>query len=80
MKKSGDLCTIDKLGRILIPVKLRRKFDLNPDDVLELYTDEERIILQRYIPYCVFCSNQDDLIEFGKKYVCKNCIQKLIDI
>ena len=80
MKKSGDLCTIDKLGRILIPVKLRRKFDLNPDDVLELYTDEERIILQRYIPYCVFCSNQDDLTEFGKKYVCKNCIEKLTNI
>lgn len=80
MKKSGDLCTIDKLGRILIPVKLRRKFDLNPDDVLELYTDDDSIVLRRYIPYCVFCMNQDELVEFGKKHVCRHCIEKLSEI
>lgn len=80
MKKSGDLCSIDKLGRILIPVKLRRKYDLNPDDVLELYTDDDCIVLRRYIPYCVFCMNQDNLIEFGNKHICKDCIGKLRDI
>ncbi|MBQ5566130.1 MAG: AbrB/MazE/SpoVT family DNA-binding domain-containing protein [Clostridia bacterium] len=77
MKRSGDLCKIDNLGRIVIPVRLRRKFDLKSGDTLEVFTEENNIILQRYIPSCVFCGNEDNLSPFDEKYICSQCIQKI---
>ncbi|MBQ3969879.1 MAG: AbrB/MazE/SpoVT family DNA-binding domain-containing protein [Clostridia bacterium] len=80
MKRAGDLCKIDNLGRIVIPVRLRRKFDMKANDALEVFTEDDRIILQKYIPTCVFCSEEENLIEFGKHYVCRQCIGKISNI
>ena len=77
IKKSGDVCTLDRLGRIVIPVRLRRKFDLQPDDTIELFISDDSIILRKYIPSCIFCKSQDELIEFNGKTVCKTCIAEL---
>lgn len=77
MKRSGDLCKIDNLGRIVIPVRLRRKFDLKANDTLEVFTEESSIILQRYIPSCVFCGEEEGLTEFGEKCICGSCIQQI---
>lgn len=80
MKRAGDLCKIDNLGRIVIPVRLRRKFDLKQNDTLEIFTEDGSIILRKYIASCVFCGNEDDLQELNDKYVCRNCIEKLTGI
>lgn len=77
MKKSGELCKVDPLGRIVIPVRLRRSLGLQPNDPLEVYINDDEIILKRYIPVCVFCGNEDDLIEFKGKTVCSNCAREL---
>lgn len=77
MKREGDVSNIDSLGRIVIPVRLRRKFDLKKGDALAIFTDDESIIFQKYIPACVFCDSEDDLVELNKKSVCKSCIAKL---
>jgi len=73
MKKTGEFCTIDKLGRVLIPIRIRRKYDLNADNRLEILAEDDCIILRKYIPSCTFCSNEDDLVEFGKKFICSKC-------
>ncbi len=80
MKRAGDLCKIDKLGRIVIPVRLRKQFDLKSEDTLEIFTDNDSIILQRYIPSCVLCGNDEDLIDFKGKCVCHNCISEITNI
>lgn len=80
MKRAGDLCKIDNLGRIVIPVRLRRKYDLKPNDTLEVFTEGKSIVLQRYIPTCVFCSSEDNLIEFGDKNICGDCVAKISDM
>ena len=73
MKKSGELCKIDPLGRVVIPVRLRRSFGLKPNDPLEILTDDDQIILRKYIPVCVLCDSEEDLIPFNSKYVCRTC-------
>lgn len=79
MKRAGDLCKIDALGRIVIPIRLRRKFDLLQNDTLEIFTEGKSIILQKYIPTCIFCGNEDDLMELNEKYACKDCITLLAE-
>lgn len=77
MKKSGELCKVDSLGRIVIPVRLRRSLGLNVNDPLEIFTNDDEIILKKYIPVCVFCGSDDDLINYKSKYVCKACAKEL---
>ncbi len=79
MKRAGDLCKIDALGRIVIPVRLRRKFDLIQNDTLEIFTEGKSIILQKYIQTCIFCGNEDNLMELNGKYACKGCIALLAE-
>lgn len=80
MKPAGHLCKIDKLGRIVIPKPLRKQFDLNIDDTLEIFTDNESIILKKYRESCVFCGSEEDLVAYQGKTVCKSCIAKLSEI
>lgn len=80
MKPAGFLCKIDKLGRIVVPKPLRTKFDLNIDDTIELFTDDDSIILKKYRESCVFCGGDEELVSFERKTVCKHCIAKLSKI
>ena len=80
MKPAGFLCKIDKLGRIVVPKPLRTKYDLNIDDTIELFTDNDSIILKKYRASCIFCGSDDSLVSFEGKTVCKNCIAKLTEI
>ncbi len=78
MKKTGDICKVDSLGRIVIPVRLRRTLNLNKGDPLEIYsTENDEIVLKKYIPICVFCGKDDDLVDFKSKYICKSCISEI---
>lgn len=77
MKPAGFLCKIDKLGRIVVPKPLRTKYDLNIDDTIELFTDDDSIILKKYKASCIFCGGDEDLVPYQGKTVCKSCIAKL---
>lgn len=77
MKRAGHICRIDKLGRVVIPKQLRERFDIRPEDAIELFTDGNAIILKKCIESCTFCGNEDDLVSFKGKTVCKNCIKAL---
>ena len=77
MKKSGELCKVDALGRIVIPVRLRRSLGLKTNDPLEVYTNEDEIVLRKYIPECVFCGREEDLVSYKSKYVCASCAAEL---
>lgn len=77
MKKSGELCKVDALGRIVIPVRLRRSLGLQTNDPLEVYTNDDEIVLRKYIPVCVFCGADEDLEQFKGKYICASCAKEL---
>ncbi len=77
MKKTGDLCKVDSLGRIVIPVKLRRSLGLEANVPLEVFSNDDEIILKRYIPVCIFCSSDEELVPYKSKYICKKCADEL---
>ena len=77
MKSTGIVRRVDELGRIVIPIELRRTLDIAEKDALEIYVDGEQIILKKYEPdnECIFCSGGKFVIEYKGKKVCTNCIK-----
>lgn len=68
---------IDQLGRVVLPAELRRLFNINEGDLVEIYVEDDRIILRKVEAMCVFCGSVDGLTEFRDKQVCKTCIDAL---
>lgn len=77
MKATGMIRPIDNLGRIVIPNELRNTFNLNPKDYVEIFTDENTIILKKYVQSCIFCGGVDNIQYFEGKKVCDKCMSKL---
>lgn len=77
MKATGIIRKIDELGRVVIPIELRRALDIGERDALEIYTDSDKIILAKHQSVCVFCGKARDVRPFKGKYVCPDCIREL---
>lgn len=77
MKSTGIVRKVDELGRIVLPIELRRTLDIAEKDSLEIYVDEEGIILRKYQPACIFCDNARDIVTYKGKNVCPECIKLL---
>ena len=77
MKSTGIVRKIDDLGRVVIPKELRRTLNINECDPLEIFIDDESIILKKYQAGCIFCGEFKDIISFKNKIVCKKCIKEL---
>ena len=77
MKSTGMVRRVDELGRIVLPAEIRQTMDIQSRDTLEIFTDDSRIILQKYQPACIFCGNADDIAVFKDKRVCGACLAKL---
>lgn len=77
MKSTGIVRKVDELGRIVLPIELRRNLGIEERDPLEIYVDEGCIILKKYEPACVFCGNTEDVTTFHDKTVCRACIHTL---
>lgn len=74
MKSTGIVRRVDELGRIVLPIELRRSLNINERDALEIFVDDERIILKKYEPADIFTGSMDDLIEYKGKKVSKESI------
>jgi transcriptional pleiotropic regulator of transition state genes len=74
MKSTGVVRKVDELGRVVIPIELRRTLGIEEKDALEIYVDDEKIILKKYEPGCVFCGNARDIQLYRGKLVCRDCI------
>lgn len=77
LKSTGVVRRLDELGRIVLPVELRRTLDIKEKDSLEIFVDGETIILKKYEPACTFCDNASDLISFKGKNICPDCMRSL---
>ena len=77
MKSTGIIRKVDDLGRIVLPIELRRMLDIEERDELEIYMENERIILQKYEPSCIFCGSSRDLVSYRGRNLCQDCIRQM---
>ncbi|MCL6522810.1 MAG: AbrB/MazE/SpoVT family DNA-binding domain-containing protein [Firmicutes bacterium] len=77
MKATGIVRKIDELGRIVLPIELRRTLDIQLHDPLEIFLRDDAIVLRKYQVSCVFCGSHENLTTFRKKTVCESCLKEL---
>ena len=77
MKATGIVRPVDPLGRVVIPVELRRNLNIKTDDSLEVFVDGEYTMLKKYEPACIFCGNAKDVENIHGKNVCRECLDAM---
>ena len=77
MKSTGIVRKVDELGRIVLPIEMRRTLYIAEKDALEIYVDGSSVILKKYKPSCIFCDTAKDVSEFKGKNVCPKCLKEL---
>lgn len=77
MKSTGIVRKVDELGRIVLPIELRRTLDIAVKDSLGIYMDGGAVVLKKYQPACIFCDDGREVTNFKGKNVCPKCIKGL---
>ncbi|MDJ0305367.1 AbrB/MazE/SpoVT family DNA-binding domain-containing protein [Dehalobacter sp.] len=77
MKSTGIVRKLDELGRVVLPIELRRNFNINEKDSLEVYVDEDKIILRKYNPGCKCCGSVERVMEIQGLRLCENCLSAI---
>ncbi|MBE6703127.1 MAG: AbrB/MazE/SpoVT family DNA-binding domain-containing protein [Ruminococcaceae bacterium] len=75
--KSTSARPVDELGRIVLPITVRRAFDIKEKDILEIFAQGDCIIMKKVQNTCCFCDNTENMIEFSGKYICPQCLEQL---
>mgnify|MGYP004537111097 CR=1 FL=1 len=84
MKSTGIVRKVDELGRIVLPVELRRQLRIKASKnkaestALEIYVDGDKIVLGKYEPACIFCGEAKEVVNYKGKNICKSCIKEII--
>lgn len=78
MKSTGIVRRIDELGRIVLPIEMRRILGISEKDPIEIFTEAESIILRKYQAACIFCDSAKNTVIFHGKYICSDCLNNLI--
>ena len=77
MKSTGIVRKVDELGRIVLPIELRRTLGIEEKDRIEIFVEGESVILRKYQPACIFCDNMKNVISFQGKNICPDCLEKI---
>ena len=77
MRSTGIVRHVDALGRFVLPIELRRLLELDTDSAIEIFSEEDSIILKKYQPACIFCGEARDVVPYMGRNVCPACCRKL---
>lgn len=77
MKSTGIVRRIDDLGRIVLPIELRRTLDIGERETMEIFVEGSSVVLKKYRPTCIFCDSAKDISIFKGKNICPKCMQDL---
>lgn len=80
MKNTGIVRNLDSLGRIVIPMELRKTLKLDEHQPIEIFVNESQIILQKYAPGCSLCGFTDrKLVKlYPEKLICTGCVELIV--
>ncbi|MBR6028935.1 MAG: AbrB/MazE/SpoVT family DNA-binding domain-containing protein [Clostridia bacterium] len=77
MKATGVVRQLDRLGRVVLPIELRRTMDISPGDRLEIFVEDGTIVLKKYEPSCIFCGDARDVAMYRGRLICARCMAAL---
>lgn len=80
MKSTGIIRRLDELGRVVLPIEIRRSFSLAEKDPVEIYVEGDSIILKKHQLTCVFCGEGKNLVDYKGKPVCRKCIKAITEL
>lgn len=80
MVSTGIVRKVDELGRVVIPIELRRTMNIGEKDALEIFTEDGTIILKKYHPACIFCGQAKNVRNLKDKRVCPKCIEEIANL
>lgn len=80
MKSTGMTRKVDELGRIVLPIEIRRSLDIEEKDALEIYVENDCIILRKLQNKCVFCGSTGNVVTYRDRNICADCFEKLKDL
>ena len=77
MKSTGIVRKVDELGRIVLPIELRRTLNIDIKDSIEIYVENDSIVLKKFEPTCIFCGSNENWKPFHDKNVCEKCLNEM---
>ena len=77
MKSTGIVRKVDGLGRIVLPIELRRTYELKIGDTVEIYTEDDKIILKKFQRTCIFCGSSEQVVEYKDRSICADCLNDI---
>ncbi len=80
MKSTGIVRNLDNLGRVTLPIELRRSLNIDIKDPVEIFVDGDSIVLKKYQPADIFTGSNKDLVEYRGKMVSKDTIRELVKL
>ena len=80
MKDTGVVRKIDPLGRLVIPIEVRRELGLNENEPVEMYVENKRVIIEKYNPSCLICGATENVKKINEKSICDSCINRIKEL
>lgn len=80
MNRTGIVRHLDDLGRITLPIELRRNLQMEEHEALEILVDGDTIVLRKHAAGDIFTGSKENLIEFEGKQVSKASIIALANL
>jgi len=77
MKSTGIVRRVDELGRVVLPIELRKTMNIEKRDPLEIFVDGDKVVLKKYEPACTFCGNAKDVTFYKDKLICQKCMREI---
>ena len=77
MKSTGIVRNLDALGRVVLPMEMRKTLNIEEKDPIEITLEGDTIVLRKYEPCCIFCGSAENTVLLNNKRVCRKCIEKL---
>lgn len=80
IKETGMVRHIDDLGRVVIPIELRRTLSIKQGDAIEMYVEDNNIKLKKFLPDCAICNSLEKLQAFKDKLICQKCVDQIVAV